>query len=83
MKGQKGRTPDERFLIKLFEIASAKGDVFSEIEIKVIAAGIGYKETATKNMVKLLAQANFIKKADDTLVYLTPRGVDFVNDELS
>lgn len=83
MKKQQGRTPDERFLIKLFEIATSNGDLFSEVNFKIVGKGIGFKETATKNMVKLLAQANFITKVDDELVCLTQRGINFVEDELN
>ena len=82
MKNQQGRTPDERFLIKLFEIAKNNDDLFSEVDFKIIGKAIGFKETATKNMVKLLAQANFITKVDDELVCLTQRGINFVEDEL-
>lgn len=71
-------TPDERFLIKLYELASAKGDPYSAVKIADVARGIGLKETATKNIVKALAQANFLKKGDNDTVYLTERGARFV-----
>lgn len=75
---QKKGTPDERFLCKLHEIATARGNPLQPVLIETIAKGIGYKELAVKNMVKLLAQANFIKKVGDKSVCLTQNGCDFV-----
>ncbi len=79
---QIGHTPDERFLIKLCEIATQKGDPFQPVATKHVAQAIGQKETAVKNIVKLLAQANFIKKVGDTAVRLTPHGQSFVLNEM-
>jgi predicted transcriptional regulator len=82
MTNQKGRTPDEKFLIKLYQTAMANGDPFQEVDSRGIAHAIGHRETAVKNIIKHLAQANFIKKRDDTTVYLTQHGCNFVLDEL-
>ncbi len=73
-------TPDERFLIKLYEAAMAGGDPHAILDYRGIAKSLGQKETATKNIVKHLAQANFLKKWDETTVSLTERGCDFVLD---
>ena len=80
---QKGTTPDEQFLIALYRKAMGEGDPFQEINSRGIARSIGIKETALKNIIKHLAQANFIKKVADDSVYLTQRGSDFVLDELN
>jgi len=79
---KKGLTPDERFLIKLYEIASAKGDLYRPVQTSLVAKAICYKETAVKNIVNMLAQTNFIKKIGDTSVSLTPHGYNFVLNEL-
>lgn len=71
-------TPDERFLSKLYELAKSKGDLHSEVKIADVARATGLKETATKNIVKDLAQANFLKKGENETVYLTERGCQFV-----
>lgn len=76
-------TPDERFLIKLYETAMSQGDPHALIDYRGIAKELGQKETAIKNIIKHLAQANFLKKADDTTVFLTERGCDFVLDHTS
>jgi hypothetical protein len=80
---QKSQTPDERLLLKLYQIAMANGDPFSEIDLRGVAPILGQKEVAIKNIVKLLAQANFVKKIDDTTVHLTERGCGFVIDFLN
>lgn len=78
----KGHTPDERFILKLYELSNVKGDPFQEIQIKAVATGISQTETSVKNIVKLLGQANFIKKVGETTVRLTQQGYDFVQNEL-
>ena len=79
---QKGRTPDEKFLIQLYKIAHQNGDPYKAIDYRGVAARLGQKESAVKNIIKLLAKANFITKVDDTMILLTPHGCDFVMDEL-
>ena len=44
-------------------------------------AALGQKQIAVKNIVKHLAQANFIKKLGGTMICLTPRGCDFVRTD--
>ncbi|MBU6383897.1 MAG: hypothetical protein KGQ49_00235 [Verrucomicrobia bacterium] len=73
-------TPDERFLCKLYETAMNSGDPHTLIDYRGIAKALGQKETAVTNILKHLAQANFIKKADETMIYLTERGCNFVLD---
>lgn len=79
---QKGRTPDEKFLMQLYKIAHANGDPYVGIDYRGVAASLGQKETAVKNIVKHLAQANFIQKIDDTTILITQHGCNFVLDEL-
>lgn len=75
-------TPDERFLIQLYQAALAAGDLHAEIDIRPIAKAMGQKETAMKNIIKHLAQANFLKKIDETTVRLTDRGCCFAIEML-
>jgi Mn-dependent DtxR family transcriptional regulator len=79
---QKGRTPDEKFLIKAYQEALAQGDPCLPINFQNVARSLGQKETAIKNIVKHLAQANFVKKISDTTLSLTPSGCQFVLDEI-
>jgi predicted transcriptional regulator len=75
-------TPDERFLIKLYQTALASGNPCAEIDYRIVAKAIGQKETAMKNIIKHLAQANFLKKTDDNTVCLTERGCNFALEAL-
>lgn len=77
----KSKTPDERFLIQLHNIAKAKGNPFVPVSIRRVAEAIHQKETAVKNIIKLLAQANFIQKMGDSAVRLTQQGLAFINNE--
>jgi hypothetical protein len=79
---KKGHTPDERILFKLYELAMKNGDAHSEIDILMLARAASQKETAMKNIVKHLAQANFVKKRGDDALVLTEHGCDFVLQEM-
>lgn len=80
---QKGQTPDEKFLVKLYQTAMQSGDPYLPLDYRGIAKMLGQKETAMKNIIKHLAQANLVKKVDETTLHLTPRGCDFVLDEIN
>jgi Mn-dependent DtxR family transcriptional regulator len=73
-------TPDERFMIKLYQTAMEGGDPHAMLDYRGIAKSLGQKETAIKNIIKHLAQANLIRKIDDTTLQLTERGCSFVLD---
>lgn len=75
-------TPDERFLIKLYQTAMSTGNPHEPVDYRGVALALGQKETAIKNIIKHLAQANFIKKNDETTLVLTERGCNFVLDAL-
>ena len=81
MSGQ-SRTPDELFLIKLFEIASSKGNPLNQVKAEVVSKAIHQTERSVRNIIKLLAQANFIIKGEGTLIRLTKHGLKFVEREL-
>jgi len=79
----KSHTIDERFLLKLYEIAMQKGGPLQEVRVRVIIDALHQKDTAMKNVIKHLAQANFVKKVGDTVIRLTQQGQRFVLNELS
>lgn len=79
---QRSQTPDERLLLKLYQIAMDNGDPFTEIDLRGVTPLLGQKEVAVKNIVKLLAQANFIKKINESTIHLTQHGCNFVIDHL-
>lgn len=76
---KKATTKDELFLLKLHELASARGDYDLEIDCYVIGRAIGQNDRGTAVIARDLAQANFVKKGDGTAVYLTKHGLSLVH----
>ncbi len=77
-----GTTKDELFMLMLYKIASARGDQFAEIDRYEVGKAIGQNDKGVNAIVNLLAQANFIKKGEDTAIYLTPHGISLVKQLL-
>lgn len=71
-------TKDEKYLITLYETASALGDPFADCDLYAIGNRLNLHERAVNNIVKLLAQTNFIKKRGGNLIALTPHGQNLV-----
>ena len=72
--GKKSLTRDEAFLVKLRELAEVKGDKFQEIGRYVVGQAIGQNNRSVDNIVRMLAQTNFIKKGEGDTIYLTNNG---------
>ncbi|HEV8050855.1 MAG TPA: hypothetical protein VGP47_00055 [Parachlamydiaceae bacterium] len=72
------RTKDENFILGLYEEAEKAGELEGPIDRYQagIAAHISPKGVDT--ICKLLMQANFIKKANENEIYLTPNGIKLV-----
>jgi Mn-dependent DtxR family transcriptional regulator len=75
---QKGTTKDELFLLKLHEMALKRGDIWAEVDRIAVGQAIGQNDRAIENIVRHLAQANFIKKGEEKGVYLTDNGLRLV-----
>ena len=73
--GRSGYTTDESFLIKLYEEALSGGDMELEIDFLDLGRSLRQKDRAIKTIVRDLAQANFVKKVDDSKLILTPNGI--------
>lgn len=74
-------TPDERLMIALYKSAQSKGDLTGPVDLIAAMHVIGRKKIAVYNIVKHLAQANFLKKIDDSTVCLTERGCAFIESQ--
>ncbi|MBX9743692.1 MAG: hypothetical protein K2X08_00595 [Chlamydiales bacterium] len=75
---QKGVTPDEQFLLALYQLAHQAGDLFQCFDASIVGKSVSLKETAIKNIVKHLAQANFLKKEGERALKLTQHGCSFI-----
>ncbi len=71
-------TRDEVFLVKLAEIAESLGDKFQKIDSYKVGQAIGQNNKSVDNIVRMLAQTNFLKKGDGSLIYLTKNGESLI-----
>jgi predicted transcriptional regulator len=74
----KARTPDERFMICLFETGDALGDPYQPINKYVVGNKIGLHPRAVNAICQLLMRANFIKKRGEEEICLTEHGRSLV-----
>lgn len=72
--GKNRLTRDEVYLVKLAEIAESLGDKFQEIDCYKVGQAIGQNNRSVDNIVRMLAQTNFLKKGEEQNVYLTKNG---------
>jgi len=75
---QKARTRDELFLLKIYETAPRSLDVDSHC----IGRALRHSHRTIENIVRHLAQANFVKKGERNRLQLTPQGVRLVEQLL-
>lgn len=75
-------TRDELFLVTLNKLSEKSGDLFSQIDRYVVGQTIGQNDRSVDNIVRMLAQANFIKKGNQNSIYLTQQGVDLARNLL-
>jgi len=75
---QKATTPDERFLMQLHKLAN--GEIGKPVSIARATKAAALKDTAVKNIIKHLAQANLVEKIGETHVALTARGLQLVEE---
>lgn len=69
-------TKEERYLLKLYELAN-KSD--QEINRYTVGQAMGQKEKGVDTIVRLLAQANFVKKGEEEdAIYLTENGLTLI-----
>jgi len=74
----KHRTKDEQFILCLYEEAEKTGDIENPVDRYEVGKLAGLHPKAVDAISKLLIQANFIKKAGEVEIYLTPHGEKLV-----
>ena len=75
----KSLTKDELYLVKLLGLAERKGDPYAEVDRYEVGQAMGQNDKSVDNIVRMLAQTNFIKKGEHKAVFLTPHGEKFVH----
>lgn len=72
------RTKDEYFLIALYEMAQAAGDLEAAFDKYAVGEKGGVSQKAVDAISRQCMRTNFIRKASETAVYLTPNGCRLV-----
>lgn len=78
----KSLTKDEKYLVTLYETALATGDAYAECEMYTIGNLLSLNERAVNNIVKLLAQTNFIRKKGPN-ISVSPHGEKLIKELLA
>jgi Mn-dependent DtxR family transcriptional regulator len=74
----KSITKDELYLVKLFELAQKLEDTYAEVDRYAVGKAMGQNNKSVDNIVRMLAQTNFIKKGEGDAIFLTPQGERYV-----
>ncbi len=77
--GHKSITKDELYLVKLSQLAQTLGDPYAEVDRYAVGQAMGQNNKSVDNIVRMLAQTNFIKKGEGNAIYLTPQGEGYVD----
>lgn len=75
---KKSLTTDERFLVKLAEIALSLGGIFHAVDCYKVGQAIKQNDRSVDNIVRMLAQTNFVKKVAGRQIQLTKHGESLV-----
>jgi hypothetical protein len=75
-------TKDEKFIVTLYQLALPTGDVHTTVNRYQAGDLIGLHPKAVDTICKLLLQANFIKKGPLDDVYITPNGLQLIQQLL-
>ncbi len=73
------KTKEEKFLLKTYEMTKQNEDVVDGYEVGL---AVGCNTKATTNIMRILQQSNFIKKIEDSMIFLTNNGMDLVKNLL-
>lgn len=72
------KTKEEKFLIAVYEAALLHGDPHGEVNCYTVGQSIGLHPRGIETICHQLSRANFIKKSDDDLVYVTENGLALI-----
>lgn len=79
---QKKTSKEEHYLLKLYELASAKGGPKNEVDRYKVGEAIGESPKGVDHTVQMLTKNGLTKKTDERKVQLTDFGVRFVKQYL-
>jgi len=70
-----GKTKDERYLLRFYDMALEQGDPQTPLNRNDVGASIGFSPKVVKTICTLLGQANFIRKEGSNDISLTENGI--------
>ena len=73
------RTKDENYILCLYEEAEKNGELQGPIDRYRVGVAAKLNPKGVDTICKLLIQANFIKKAGESDIYITPHGIKLVH----
>lgn len=79
---KRATTKDELFLLKLYHLSVLAGHEKAPIDRFVVGRALGQNDRGANIIARDLAQANFVKKAEEDAVYLTDHGLNLVRELL-
>jgi predicted transcriptional regulator len=71
---KKARTQDEKLILSLYDFAAKSGDLFAPFNKYDVGKLAGLQPKGVDTILKLLVQANFVKKSGESDIYLTQNG---------
>lgn len=76
---QRAGTKEERFLLKLYELANERGDPTTELDRYNVGREMGLHDKGIDHICQVLQQSNFVKKGSkNKAIYLTENGLALV-----
>ncbi len=76
---QKGVTKDERFLLKLYEMAQESGTATKEIDRYEVGDKMGQRQRGVDSIVRILAKSNFVRLGSGSKIYLSDGGLQLIS----
>lgn len=76
-------TKDEKFVLSLYKLAKAKGDLHAPFNRYELGKQMGFNPKSVDGICAMLFQANFIRKSgDEDDIYLSDNGLSLVRSLL-
>lgn len=74
--GDKARTKEEIYILKMDEMARSSGDPYKVLDRYAIGSAAGFSYRLVNAICNTLLQANFLKKVNHASICLTVRGIE-------
>lgn len=79
----KSKTKEERYILAVYHALKREGDMDASLDPLSVGRSIGLQDKGIQTIIKVLFQANFLKKNKDGTVRLARGGLELCNRLLS